>query len=129
MKLKTFSNRKQTLGCLSIGDLELFTLELPWLDNQQNISCISAGKYKVTHHVSPTHGKCLKIQDVENRTHILFHVANFIKQLKGCIAPGLSMADMNQDGLIDVTSSRVALNRLMKAVPPEGCELEIVRAL
>jgi hypothetical protein len=42
----------------------------------------------------------------------------------GCQLSGIGMADVNKDGLHDVTGSRQALNRI-KEIAPEGFKLII----
>jgi len=43
----------------------------------------------------------------------------------GCILVGLNLTDINGDGYQDVTSSRVAMNKLLKVMSDEF-ELEII---
>lgn len=65
-----------------------FTIELPWLGNQRNISCIPEGRYELRKRFVQKHGAHLLVVDVPNRSWILIHPANDAKaQLKGCIAP------------------------------------------
>ena len=72
---------KQTLGTLIARDRSgLFTcktLELPWLDNKRQVSCIPDWEYELVKHVSPTWGNCLKVMDVPNRSDILIHPGNY----------------------------------------------------
>lgn len=109
----------------------LWTLELPWRENRRRESCIWPGPadgptwYQVVHHVSPRFGHVLKVQNVPNRTHILFHAGNFMRDTMGCILPGKRMTDFNGDSILDVTGSRQALNQLREAVPEEGAKLYI----
>jgi hypothetical protein len=117
---------EQTRGILVVLDddfntirFRCHTLELPWLDNAKNISCIPHGTYRCTKHHSPTFGACIKVHDVTNRTDILVHSGNFHSDTKGCILVGKALTDLNGDGLLDVTSSRVALFELLDAVPHE----------
>lgn len=91
-----------------------FSLELPWQNNARGISCIPLGTYKVKRHVSPKFGKCFWLQDVPDRSEILIHPANYTRQLRGCIAPGLTHADLDKDGQLDVISSRKAMQELLK---------------
>ena len=123
-------NGKQTQGELQIieqhepADLILFeckTLELPWLNNQQGKSCIPADRYlckKVgpSEHINYPH---IAIQDVPNRSGCCIHIANFVKQLLGCIAVGKDFVDIDKDGLQDVTSSKDTLKALMALLPDE----------
>ncbi|WP_209391140.1 MULTISPECIES: DUF5675 family protein [unclassified Chryseobacterium] len=64
------------------------TIELPWRDNQRQISCIPEGKYRMAKRYSHKFGWHLEIVDVKDRNQILVHPANnAAKELKGCIAP------------------------------------------
>ena len=69
-----------TLGRLQYGDFRCFTLELPWLGNSRNISCIPAGTYKATKYGSPKHGAVLLLHNVHNRTYIEVHAGNYTLQ-------------------------------------------------
>tara|TARA_R110002167_G_scaffold36037_3_gene114692 strand:+ start:347 stop:742 length:396 start_codon:yes stop_codon:yes gene_type:complete len=93
-----FSNR--TLGRLKIDDLELWTIERPWQNNLPFKSCIPDGEYKIKLTDSPRFGPgTWQVQDVPDRTHILFHVANTADDVVGCIGCGLSLyPDLNGVG-------------------------------
>jgi hypothetical protein len=108
-----------TVGILETGDFRCFTLELPDLDNQQNISCIPDGTYTVNKHYSERLGACFNIQDVEGRTFIRIHTGNYTRQIQGCILVGSSLVDMDQDGTIDVSNSLSTLKRLFEEMPDE----------
>ena len=77
-----------------ISTIRLHTLELPWKNNQPFISCIPTGHYLMSPWVSPKFGKCYIIEGgtvgktFGQRTHCLFHAANWVGQLNGCIAVG-----------------------------------------
>ena len=78
-----------TIGRLMIdGEFLCFTVELPWRENQRDESCIPGGIYDLGWYSSPTKGSCLHVQNVPNRDYILFHVANYQRECKGCIFPG-----------------------------------------
>lgn len=64
------------------------TLELPWRENQENISSIPAGTYLCQRIVSPHFGDVFEVTNVPGRTHVLVHKANFLTDLKGCIGVG-----------------------------------------
>lgn len=91
-------------------------LELPWKNNQHDVSCIPKGVYRLTPIESEERGKYFSIPDVCSRDQIRMHTANYVHQLKGCQAPGKSFADINQDGLIDVTASQKTLAELVKLI-------------
>lgn len=113
------STDKVTLGVLFDPALQELckTVELPWKDNQKFVSCILEGEYTVVLHDSPKFGLCFWIQGVPGRTGILFHVANFVRELLGCIAPGFIHKDIDHDGIIDVQDSRAALDHLLAVLP------------
>lgn len=56
---------------------DIYGIELPWKDNQHDISCIPAGIYRVVPHISPSKGKCWMLLDVPNRSDVLIHSGNF----------------------------------------------------
>lgn len=124
-------NKKQTEGkltVLSTGDAILFscfTLELPDLDNEPQVSRIPAGVYQVKKRHSPKFNEHFHILDVPGRSWILIHQGNYYTQIRGCILVGLGMSDMNGDGLKDVTQSVAAMGRL-NALMPEQFQLTIV---
>jgi hypothetical protein len=92
------------------------TLELPWKNNQRNISCIPSAFYNVVPRYSEKFKNHLHVLDVPGRSLILFHVANWPTNIEGCIAVGLGFADIDGDGLLEVASSRIAMTRLNKIV-------------
>jgi hypothetical protein len=106
-----------TLGRLSYGDYQCFTLELPWLDNKPNVSCIPRGVYQCKKIVSPSLGECINIQGVFGRTYIRIHKGNFTKQIQGCILVGTSIQFIDGDSIPDVGASATAFNGLMDVLP------------
>lgn len=70
------------------GKTICFTIELPWLQNQRNISCIPEGRYELKKRFVQKFGLHLLVVNVPDRSWILIHPANdATTQLKGCIAP------------------------------------------
>jgi len=129
--LRLRDDGQETLGALVVYDelekvFECKSLELPWKGNKTDISCIPRGMYHVNHRSSPKYGDHLIIEDVVYRTHILIHVANYFSDIKGCVGVGKSYADINGDGVIDITSSRNTLKELVNIVPVAGMSLEII---
>jgi len=117
---------RYTIGRFVFGQEFLYTLELPWKNNEPNISCIPAGSYIVEKTYSPRFRKKLwLIKDVPGRSGVRFHAANFVRELEGCIAPGLEKKDIDNDGTIDVMDSRKALD-LMNEVLPSKFKLDII---
>jgi hypothetical protein len=120
---------KETTGRLVLEGHISFswaTLELPDLNNGHDKSCIPAGVYHCVKTFSTHLGyTCPELQNVPGRTSIRIHKANFKSQLLGCIAIGQEFADIDKDGLTDVTSSTLAFTELMKNTPDEF-DLEII---
>jgi hypothetical protein len=64
------------------------TIELPWLQNQRNVSCIPEGRYELKKRFTKKHQHHVIVVDVPDRNGILIHPANdALKELLGCIAP------------------------------------------
>lgn len=65
-----------------------FTIELPWNDNKNLVSCIPEGKYILKARFSEKFKHHLVLENVPNRSIILIHPGNDAKkELEGCIAP------------------------------------------
>ena len=96
-------------------------IELPWLSNQRNVSCIPEGEYWAVKEEHPTRGKVFRLLWVRNRLGILVHpgnfVAGYVKDSEGCILPGIYFADINNDGMLDIAESRIAMNALYDLMP------------
>ena len=121
-------NDQLTLGTIKVFDkqghltYECKSIELPWINNRSNVSCIPEGTYpweKVAYS-SAFNYQHIHIKDVPGRSGIKIHVANYVSQLRGCVAPGLTHALINRDQIPDVTSSRNALTGLLNALPERG---------
>ena len=79
-------NEEGTFGVLLIDGWPVcVTLELPWKNNESQVSCIPAGEYVARRVDSPSHGDTFEICNVPERSHILFHGANTIADLLGCV--------------------------------------------
>lgn len=89
-RIRTF--KTSTSGILYIQTRNLRwscrTLELPWRDNQPQISCIPKGTYTCRRILSPTFGETYQVCDVPGRSGILFHAGNTAKDTHGCILLG-----------------------------------------
>lgn len=123
--------KKQTLGNLFVQDecdevvYDCETLELPWKDNQRNISCIPEGAYQVEKRYSKKFGWHFHITDVDGRKWILIHSGNFYTQIRGCVLVGNALGDIDNNGIRDVLNSRDTLADLL-GVLPSKFELKIV---
>ncbi|WP_149913499.1 DUF5675 family protein [Sphingobacterium cavernae] len=127
-KIKT---ARQTLGEFVLIDdkgniiFKCKTLELPWKDNQKQKSCIPAGDYNVVPRTSQKFSKHFHILDVPNRDYILIHTGNYRTQILGCVLVGAEFKDLNGDGDLDVTSSKITLDKIL-SLAPKGFKLTIV---
>jgi hypothetical protein len=102
------------------GELKLVvcnTIELPWLQNERNVSCIPEGRYELRKRFIKKFGLHLLVVDVPDRSWILIHPANDAKtQLKGCIAPVTQLTGPGKGN-----ESRLA-NEKLKALVLEALE-------
>jgi len=132
-------NGVQTLGKLDFEGHELSTIELAWKDNKRGESCIPPtieivnGKekrlrkpYKAVPRTSSKYGNHFIILETTPREYVLWHPANYSRQLRGCIAPGLKHRDIDKDGLKDVVSSKKAMNLMLDKFPA-GFEFDIIQ--
>ena len=119
LKVTRIKQKDCTVGILNFYGFRCFTLELPDLNNKQNVSCIPDGRYQCKKIVSHNLGSCIEIQNVLNRTYVRIHSGNYTKQILGCILVGESLKDINNDGIIDVTNSKATLKELMSMLPDE----------
>ena len=116
----TFTD-ESTIGELFLnGERFCDTLELPYRDNQRSVSCIPTGSYKVRMRYpreSATRDYLhLLVQEVKDRSYILFHKGNTAKDTRGCILVGQgSQQDI-------VQNSALAMDLLMKEIINLGGE-------
>jgi hypothetical protein len=96
-------------------------IELPWLNNQHNISCIPEDVYDVEKFNIAPHLNTFHILNVPNRDGILIHPGNFAtgKQIDtlGCQMPGLEFIDIDGNGMLDVAGSTQAMAALNYFLP------------
>ena len=110
-----------TLGLLTVGEEEFYTVERSWEQNLPRISCVPEGEYEMKRRKSPKFGWCWEVKDVPNRTYILFHSANFPDELQGCIAPGMAL----MTDRIAVSRSRDAMKEIEELTHEKECSLVI----
>jgi hypothetical protein len=117
---RTKSDKVQTLGELIYnGKVVAKTIELPWLNNSNRISCIPTGQYKVVRRFTTKHGNHFHVLDVPKRSYILIHSGNYYHNFLGCIGVGYNHADIDKDGYLDVTSSKNKMKELINILPNE----------
>lgn len=129
--LRDYKTPEVRLGRLfSVEDnFHIHTLELPWLDNKPRISCIPPSTYICKRDFYHKGGyAAFEIMDVPDRSDIKIHIANWTKDIQGCVAVGMSRHLNTLDLQVPmVSSSRTAFNELMDYVSDEDeFELEII---
>lgn len=111
-----------TTGELYInGELECYTLELPWVDNIRNVSRIPDGDYRVRVRDGVSVGSRFKylhlhVLDVPDRSFILMHTGNRPSQIRGCILVG---EELGHDA---VWHSRDAFKKIMAKIDEAGVD-------
>jgi len=136
------SGVKETQGFMSFPGTLLATIEQEWREvnrpgGETNNSCVPDGTYRLFPHTRPD-GKevvalineTLGVYYLEDdlppeggRYLILIHIANWSHNVVGCIGPGLGKAS-HTDGPM-VTSSKVAMQKIMDYINDDDAELEI----
>lgn len=105
----------------------IHSIERPWLNNKRNVSCYPEGSYLAKWLERSGSGKYKRvwhIQNVPNRTGILWHVGNLVRQSLGCTLPGLKHGKLY--GLPAVLSSGAGLNAMRREL--EGQDFILVVA-
>lgn len=98
------------------GNQLCLTVELPWLDNHPQISCIPIGTYEVNTYFSPKHGfNVWRLANVPQRNEIEIHPANLASELLGCIGVGDTMGGI--DGVTAVLNSQNTFKMLQSKLP------------
>lgn len=86
--LRTYYPTGTNGNLLAAGIGLCHTIELPWKENQHQVSCIPEGRYELVKRYSLKNRWHLMVKEVPDRALILIHPANdAVKELKGCIAP------------------------------------------
>lgn len=123
-------------GRLVYGDFRAFTVERPWVNNKASESCIPDGEYKLQWFNSPKFGPTWAIvggtvslhpDGKAARSLILFHVANTMDDLLGCIGLGASLGTVN--GKWGVVGSRAVVNKFLAETKGKSLKLVITPAL
>lgn len=128
-----------TMGVLSFQtpaeDYVAQTMERPWIPmpgargGLSGKSCVPEGVYRLERHNSEAHPNTwalvnsdldvIHYEDVHRptvRCLVLIHVANYARELRGCIAPGFGRS-VDDDGAHMVTKSRLAMIGLKRLLP------------
>jgi hypothetical protein len=125
-------HRTCTLGYLNVEDLQIATLERPWIPNlsgpggSQRISCVPDGRYRLIQHSSDRFPNVWALLNPElgvwyqpyeipkgqgwGRSAILIHGGNRVTDVVGCIAVGLKHSITESEHVLG--SSQIALGDL-----------------
>ena len=127
-----------TPGILQVGPWWCHTLELPWRDNQPNVSCIPAGEYPIEQ-VTASRSICGRrvlylVQNVPGRSGILLHAGTwagnkdqgFKADSLGCPLMGYRTGRLQSQRAI--LSSRVAVGDFMQVMGGKPGTLIVERA-
>jgi hypothetical protein len=127
----------RTMGKLYVGDEIFHTLERPWIRSPYHLggtnfeSCVPDGRYILQPFDSEAHPDCWNLyspnldvfleepNDGAGRWAILIHAGNYVKDVVGCIAPGLTADEEH------VWNSRAAMDRIRSVLGAEEHTLEI----
>ena len=131
-----------TEGFLSWAGSVVCTIERPWIDDgtpggKPYESCVPAGVYKLRPHTRQDGKKVVALINADlgvyyleedmpqegGRFLILLHIANWVKDVVGCIGPGLWKTDSTQGRM--VKSSIPAMRKVMDYIDGDEAELEI----
>ncbi|MDR0676935.1 MAG: DUF5675 family protein [Elusimicrobiota bacterium] len=129
IEIKRFYKPNLTFGDLFIDDeFFCYTLELPYINNERDISCIKEDYYVVKKHNSPKFGECLKIfqsfemydvyelGEVAGRSEILIHSGNYARDTKGCILVGDIIYTQNEV----IGNSKKTLKKLLEILDEQN---------
>lgn len=106
-----------TMGRLRVNGFECLTLELPWRDNAEDVSCIPAGTYKVKVTYSNKFKRDLpELLGVPGRSKVRIHPGNTTRDTQGCILVGGRLDREARE--IEGGTSRPAMDGLNKALGP-----------
>ena len=114
------SNNNMTLGVMTYANKFWTTVERPWLYNAPDISCIPTGIYTMRRFFDVHQYRSSKridseyvweVCEVPHRTVILFHVANYPHNVKGCIGLGMGILK----GRAGVSGSRNAIREFYES--------------
>jgi len=92
------------------------TLENPWLNNRQYISCIPSGVYRIRRGDFKGRYPNFELLKVPNRWAIEFHRGNTIKDTMGCILVGEQFRIDQQYNKYWITKSTITMDKFMHSM-------------
>jgi len=130
--LRTRTSDQGTEGMLITDGFMCKTLELPWRENRQSISCIPSGEYNVVIRQSPKYGSVYWVTKVPNRSYILIHAGNWAGDTKkgfnshtnGCILMGSKFGFLNNQRA--VLNSRIIVRKFRNTMVDKPFKLHVI---
>ncbi len=115
-----------TFGILTIGELQLYTVEREWRDNEPNISCVPADDYEMVPHSGKYADTWALVGETVShypetsaaRSTCVFHVGNRWMDVRGCVAIGTWFGVIK--GIRAVVHSRDAMAVFRQALRDTG---------
>lgn len=107
---RAFMSPGVTMGMIQVSGVPhfpIYTLENPWLDNRQIVSCIPADSYVCEPFSGTKYKKVWQVMGVPGRSAILLHHGNTEVDTNGCILLGMSAGEIK--GSPAVLESRKAI--------------------
>ena len=117
------SEDNHTVGILEAVGEKFYTLEKPWKENEQNVSCVPAGFYEFGPFDGNKYKKVWEIKDVPDRSFILLHAGNIVEHTQGCVLVGLGLHTDTKG--TSVVESKAAIERLRELMFNESGVIEI----
>ena len=123
--IRKYDNGKATIGKLSInGVFFCVTLELPYENNLENVSCIPEGTYNCVRIISPKFGDTFCITGIPGRKYVEIHWGNYEKDTDGCVLIGDEVSEFEGDH--DILNSRITHKAFMnRMIGVQGFTMEI----
>lgn len=117
-----------TLGVLHLNGSTFQSLERPWVPGvpggTKGVSCVPVGLYRLVRHDTEAHPRTFALVNEnlsvyhlgppagrQGRTACLIHVANYVSELRGCIALGMERAGET------LKQSKIAVDKFYASVP------------
>lgn len=109
-----------TIGKMYMPSGAVFdTIELPWVENKTNVSCIPEGTYELSKRASGVVMRTSKgkyqagweVTNVLGRTYIMIHIGNTTSDFAGCIGIGQGLGVVK--GQWAILNSSVSFNKFM----------------
>jgi hypothetical protein len=85
--------------------------------NARNISCIPAQQYVCARFSSNRYGQTFRVEDVPERTGILFHAGNVAEHTEGCILLGRGWDSLGQERR-GIVNSAAVFKEFMEIMKP-----------